>query len=231
MDLQVQPLSTISLASLPIECRQAILAQVSDIPSLQAAILSHSSFYQAFCNRKSFIIERVLSNIVSYELLPEALSVLDSSRIEPWTREKVHDILARHSSHQIPPSFQFTIKDALWIQDFHRTVEFFATDFATTALSRHPLTGFAEIPSSPLSSGEWRRIASSFYRFELCTNLFRERDHPRRKVKDSKDFDIDEQWHIFYKRYSVWEIEQLACVGEYLYRELSRRGCPSAVYS
>jgi hypothetical protein len=164
-------------------------------------------------------------------LLSEAIAVLKSSQIEPWTREKVLGILDCYFSREVPPGFEYTISDAIWIQRLHGVIEAFVADFATIALSENPLTGASENPGDlPMSDHERRRIVSSFYRFELYTRLFQQRNQRdvrnRRHVptpEETTDFDPEEQWDVFFQKFSPWEIEQLISVDEYLYRELSTR--------
>ncbi|KAJ9230660.1 hypothetical protein C8Q69DRAFT_448505 [Paecilomyces variotii] len=221
MDLQQRPAA--SLTSLPIECRQLILRLLPDITTLQTAIRSHSSLYNAFLDQKNAIIKSIVSNIVSFDLLPEVIAVLKSSQIEPWTRGKVLGILHCYLNRRIPSNFEYTVKDAICMQRLHRVIEAFVADFATAALSENPLSGVSEDPTGlPLSDNEKRRLISSFYRFELWTWLFqtRNQDHER-KPKETTDFSPEEQWDIFFQKLAPWELEQMYTVHEYLYRELS----------
>lgn len=223
-----------SLCSLPTEVRQAILCQLPDLHALKAAILSHSSIYSAFLDGKELIALKVLLNVIPHGLLPDAAFALDASSIEgwtwsrgattqDWTREKVISILERHKNYKIPKSI--SLKDAFSMQKLYRIVEIFTLDFITAALSRNPA-----LPQSPPSTQEWNRVARSFYRFEVYRHLFRNRDSydyddKFERPKVSRDFEDKEQWAVYYKHYAVWELEQLATVGEYLFRKTAIRKC------
>jgi hypothetical protein len=218
MDSNVPPYSRSALCSLPIECRQTILGHLPDLQTLKAAILSHSALYSAFIGGQGSILQGIMLGMVSPELLPDAVFAFNSSRleIEPWTREKVLSIIDEHQPHRIPPSFKWTPHAALKIQESHEHVRFFTSDFSTAALSVQPA-----LPAYPLSTSEWCRVARSFYRFEIYTHLFKRRDVP--KSKSSPDFDYEEQWDIYYQQFAAWELEQIVCVSEHLFRRIAVR--------
>lgn len=221
-----------SLCTLPIEVKQAILCHLPDLRTLKATILSHSSIYYAFLDGKELIAVKVLLNVIPHGLLPDAALALDASSIEgwtwhrrrttqDWTREKVLSILERHRNYKPPKSI--SLKDAFSMQRLYQVIEIFTSDFITKALSRNPA-----LPQSPPSMKEWARVARSFYRFEIYRHLFRNRDgydyrDMFEKRKTSLDFQEKEQWEIYYKYYAVWELEQLATVGEYLFRKIAIR--------
>ena len=222
------------LCLLPTEVKQTILCNLPDLHALKAAILSHSSIYSAFLDRKESIASQVLLNVIPHGLLPGAMLALDASSIEgwtwsnkamtqDWTREKVLSILDRHShrGYNIPKSI--SLNDLRSMQKLYRVIETFTSDFITAALSRNPA-----LPRYPPSSQEWNRVARSFYRLEIYRHLFRNRDnydYRRRfeRPKTSLDFEEKEQWDVYYKHYAVWELEQLAAVGEYLFRRIAIR--------
>ena len=61
---------------------------------------------------------------------------------------------------------------------------------------------------APLSDTETARIIGAFYRFEIYCNLFRK--------SDKKQYSLDDKTRMFFKGFSPWENEQLACVENYL---------------
>ncbi|KAL1963541.1 hypothetical protein VTN77DRAFT_8122 [Rasamsonia byssochlamydoides] len=206
------------LLKLPPELILSILHFLPDVSTLRSAILSHSSFHLVFGTNNDAIITRFLSRVVSAELLPEALAVWVSSRVQRWTPERVSGVLSLYRSRRrIVRLRGLSLVDALAIEELHLCVCSFVDMFAAAALSEHPFTERLETRPSPLSSSEWRRVASSFYRAELCTNLFRPRGSqyagsPYRHIPD-----------ILLNHFHVWEIEQLGCVSEFVYRELCKR--------
>jgi hypothetical protein len=211
------------LLQLPPELVVDSLRLLPDISSLQSTILSCSYLYHVFSKNQGSIISDILSRVVSPELLPEAVAVLESSRMhQRWTEEKVARILSRYQDRRRITRLGISLADALMIEKIHLCVCSFVDKFASAALSRHPFTERSETPT-PLSSSEWRRVASSFYRAELCTNLFRPR-----KSQDGTDYDsespsygrIPEIKNVLLRYFSSWEIEQIGCVSELVYREL-----------
>ncbi|KAG2411784.1 hypothetical protein HFD88_009340 [Aspergillus terreus] len=197
------PPSRLSLCTLPLESRQAILGHLDDLHALKAAILTHSSLYSAFVSHQNVIMYRILSNIIPSGLMNEAICVLNTFVVEsePWTRERVISIIEQQ---------------AFQIQDLHHDIELFSSDFISAAQSIKG-TGWAR----PASSLEWSRIVRTFYRFQIHRHLFRKRDRRRAKNKPSPDFSWGEQREIWYSDYPVWELEQLACVSEYLFRKIA----------
>lgn len=214
------PPSRLSLCTLPLESRQAILRHLDDLHALKAAILTHSSLYSAFVSHQNVIVYRILSSIIPSGLMNEAICVLNASVLEsePWTRERVISIIEQYRNPQPPMSLNLSVRQAFQIQDLHHDIEFFSSDFISAAQSIKG-TGWVR----PASSLEWSRIVRTFYRFQIHRHLFRKRDRRRAKNKPSPDFSRREQWNIWYIDCPVWELEQLACVSEYLYRKIAIR--------
>lgn len=174
----------------------------------------------------------MLLNLIPHELLPDAAFALDASSVEGWTwsrgamtqnwtREKVFAILDQHRNYKSPRSI--ALNDAFSMQKLYQVVEIFTSDFITTALSSS-----TALPQCPPSSQEWNRVARSFYRLEVYRHLFRNRDDydygdKFERPKPSPDFQEEEQWDVYYKHYAVWELEQLATAGEYLFRKTAIR--------
>ncbi|KAI9840613.1 MAG: hypothetical protein M1837_001509 [Sclerophora amabilis] len=220
--------SSASLVTLPPELRQAILCAVPDSSSLRALALSCSSYYHAFREMKSHIISKILSDGVPLELLPTALLVHESSSLKSWCKDPVLDFLPRLRNGRAPAtanvsSAVITFSDALSISGLYDHVRFFTADFASLALSAHPIGAVPDPAPEPLSSQEQRRIERAFYRFELYCNLFRNR-RPNRGGNHSRDhrFTTVEQQDYFFSLFPAWENEQLACIHDYLFQRLSK---------
>lgn len=224
-----------SLCSLPIEIKQVILYHLTDLSTLKAAILSHSTIYSAFTNKKASITIQVSLNSIPQDLFPDAVFAFHASTIEgwtwsrramtqDWTRERVLSILDYHRNDRLPRTI--SLKEAFAMKKLYRVIKFFTSDFIAAALARKPST----LPQHPPSSQEWNRVARSFYRFEIYRHLFRMRDrcdYPgfdrEKRPKRSLDFKEEEQWEVYYRHCAVWELEQLASVSEYLFRRTAIR--------
>ncbi|KKA20670.1 hypothetical protein T310_5286 [Rasamsonia emersonii CBS 393.64] len=213
---------------LPVELILAILLVLPDISTLQSIVLAHSWFYLVFRENRDAIITHLLTTLVSAELLPQALAVRESSRVQSWTDDKVARVLARfRDDRRIVRLLGLSLADALAIESLHRCVCSFVDKFASAALSVHPFTERPETPS-PLSVSEWRHVAGAFYRAELCTNLLRPRDGQESVLGDDSKVafpysGVPGVKDVLLRHFHIWEIEQLGCVGEFVYRELGRR--------
>ncbi|PLB51354.1 hypothetical protein P170DRAFT_464271 [Aspergillus steynii IBT 23096] len=204
-----------TLCTLPIECRQAILCYLPDMHALKAAVLSHPAMYSAFIDRDEWILSRIMGKVIPGDLLPDAIFEYSSSALEndSWTRERVLNLIEQHGAHHVPSSFKWTPGAAFHMQTFYRHVRFFTLGFVDSAFEVYPA-----LQGRAVSSPEWCRMARSFYRVEIYRHLFRRRDHVQKKP--SPDFPYHEQTEIYYERFAAFELEQLACVSEYLFRKV-----------
>ena len=204
-----------AMERMPVELRQELLGFLPDLISLRSAVLTCSSFYEAFISAEVLVTTRVLGNQVDLEVLPEALAVLESSHLQPWTRQRIQDFVRDHLDSRKPqlPS-QWTLAQAISLGSLHRHVQSFATAFASDALTKQlGANELNTIPNYPPSHDEIHRIQRALYRFELYCNLFRD---PKRTL-----FNIKEQIPLFFFKFSPWEIEQLGIIHDYLFRVIS----------
>ncbi|KAJ5741061.1 hypothetical protein N7493_000933 [Penicillium malachiteum] len=200
------------LSLLPIECRQAILVYLDDIASLRSAIVSHSSLYRAFCGAKSLILHSVLSNIVSPDLLPEACAILHASKIRRWYPEARAENLENFRQRRVQTKLSW--QDATSIEEFHLSAKFFTADFISTALSKNSLKDEEMITNVTMVTAiEWHRVLRSFYWWEWYT------------LSCGRIWKLGIRKHLSAKHlemFSIWEQEQLASVGEYLFHKIAK---------
>ena len=222
--------SSCFLLALPTEIQLMILRALPDVPTLRALILTNSQLYQCFISQASSISLEVLSNEIPYTVLPEAIVAWNSSKIEPWSMSRVKGILYdyhalrnRDEAQPIIPLCQsWTFPDALEVSELYQCCRFFASDMLTSILlSMDSVFGFptSDYPYLP-SSREARRLERTFLRFELYCNLFRKR-YALTRGYTPPQFSGTEQHDIYFRHYAAWENEQLACVHDYLFRQLS----------
>lgn len=100
--------------------------------------------------------------------------------------------------------------DALRLATFHDTVTYFARRFEQDALEEQPRLRSAGLRPEFM---ERNRFERAFYRFELYRIIIT-RNPPtmRQELRD-----------LFFSFFSTWEIEQLACVRDYLIRLVAER--------
>ncbi|MCJ1249618.1 hypothetical protein MMC30_006844 [Trapelia coarctata] len=197
--------SELSLVSLPHEIRVAIFSFLPDVSSVKALALTCSLFLHTFGSAESVVLDSVLRAQIDPGLWSLVLTVLDSSSLEPWSREGVLRCLTEPDNKRVPR--QCTSWEALALSELQKHVQFFADDFASSAL--------ATASPNQASPMEMHRIQRAFYRFELYCNLFRSRKGFR-----EERFSAQEQRDHFFAKFCPWEIEQLACIHDYLFERL-----------
>ncbi|KAM5457494.1 hypothetical protein MaudCBS49596_000689 [Microsporum audouinii] len=209
---------TTGLLAFPVELQQLVLKSATDIPSLLALTQSCHTLQAAFQDTQSSILHRVLQNELSPQLIHEAWVVMGSSRPgikrdKKFTLELITHYFDERGQQK---HFQWTVQEALAASRFHKIIQFFASDFATRALSikkdSHNASGKSNIYKPP-SPTERLRFQRALYRFELYCNLFDVDPRATRLL-----FDSEEKYELFWSRLAVWEREQFACAHEYLFR-------------
>ncbi|KAJ5758774.1 hypothetical protein N7520_005930 [Penicillium odoratum] len=200
------------LLLLPFECIQSILDHLDNVASLRSAIVSLSSFYHAFRGARNLILRSVLSNLISPDLLPEACAILRASKVRIWYSELGAQNLENFRQRLVHTEFSW--QDAASIKEFYLSAKFFTADFISNALSKHPLKDEVKIrKSAPVTSIEWNRVLRSFYWWEWytisCGNNWK---------STVRYFQSLEHLKIF----SIWEQEQLVCVGECLFHKIAK---------
>ena len=205
------------IESLPLELRQMILASLDSYDSVRTAIASSPFFYRAFLRAEHSILSEILRREIDSETFPDAIIALQVSKIDLRDTEEILEMLASWYSHRAVPIPRCTLADTT-CSKLHAAVVFFADAFVSSTLCKHPVTGDPETSPRPPTATEWTRIQRAFYRFELYSVLF------RRPVYNGSQYDIYgavQKREMFFRRYSACEIEQLACVYEYLFLHMS----------
>ncbi len=192
--------------SLSPEIKHAIFCSLPDVASLEALVLTCSSFYHTFLTAQSLVLKEIMRSQISADVISLAVVVSKSCDLRPWSRAGVLDFLSHFLEHRAP--IMWTLPRALHVSHLHSHIKFFAAEFAATKLA-------GEAQSRP-SISETHRIERTFYVFELYCNLFR-----ARKPANKDRFSAEEQRDLFFAKFAPWENEQLACVHDYLFDRLS----------
>ena len=193
---------------LSIELRQLIMSAITDVQSLKSAALSCPSLYYAFSNAETIITTHVLFNQVGCDVPLEAVAALESSRLRPPTKQGIQDFVAKYLRQRCPLPRSWTLRDALPVGKLHLSLRDFATKFANACLTKEPLRSATLTTPTP---GERDRINRALYRFEIFCNLFRKPDV----------VNFEDQRNLFFSNFSPWENEQLACIHDFLVRQIS----------
>jgi hypothetical protein len=223
------PKTTATILDLPLELRQAMLAQCDSVRTLWAASAAAHCFHDALQGTTaSLIVQEVLFRVIPESLAPEVLTRLkyaEASALAP-KRKLLHTLLDDYFGLlKTGVSYSWTLREAILAENFHDLVRAMAADFVSKALAYHPETGAAVGPSDVVSpsSLELSRIYRAFYTFELYTAVVRS----QRKAPLSLTFALGglpkEQCDVFLRRFAPWETEQPACIHDFLLEEVSQR--------
>jgi len=223
---------TSCLEKLSPELQILILLQLPSTQSLYSLIRASPQYYQVFLTWKERILSAVVGRMVIPHVLPDAIAAVGASHLEPRGpgRETVvssiesfqYDRKIDHSKKLLP------LATSVSLCQLHRSVEYFVNDYTrrtTAALKQYcqstGLTHRSEITQTPegqhvpLSSIEEGRLHRAFYRLELYGRLF------YRKPFTEKKLSALEQAHIFLAEFPPWEVEELACIRDYILLRLA----------
>ncbi|PYH68379.1 uncharacterized protein BO88DRAFT_342121 [Aspergillus vadensis CBS 113365] len=193
------------LEELPVELLQAILAAAPDIKTLEAAVMTGPSLYNAFKGAEEFIVRPVVLRQFDSNLLHDVLATHASSNIQDWSIGQAEKFLTPYfarDQHHFVDSMEWKLSRARSIDQFGETVQYLADRLATKALSNH--TAWSGILSwvVPPTKLERNRISRSLYRFETFCNLY-----PSWKYALSSD-----TGNLYIDNFAPWENEQLVCL-------------------
>ena len=215
----------LQLTTLPPELKCAIFVNLPDLASAKSLALVSSSFYHTFLDAESIILKQILQNEITTDLLYGAVAAHEASKIPLWTKEAVQDFLIKYFRRSpLHTSYRWDLSDALLMSKIHACVEFFAAEFASSALSHNPT---ARGSNAPPSYTEMIRIKRNLYRFELYCNLFRKPGYDRMRrgerncLIQPSPFREQEVRNIFFDNFSPWENEQLGCIHDYFIEEIT----------
>ncbi|MCJ1356709.1 MAG: hypothetical protein MMC33_006704 [Icmadophila ericetorum] len=205
------------LTSLPVELKQIIYFHLSDALSISALSQTCIAFHLALPGIEQRLLSKIVQDSVPTALLSIAIDVADAARLtKPWNRNGVRRILDRLFEYKT--STDWTLSRAIFIARLHEDISFFTVDFATTALDNLKNGLPADLMLAPLCSSETHRIMRTLYIFELYRCLFR---HHKFITPGHARFSALEQRLLFFERFPPWQLEQLACIHDYLLRYIS----------
>lgn len=212
-----------SLGRLPVEIKRLILSELDDFDSLKSATLSGRALHSAFT---SGIASQVLSNQIGVQVLPEAVASIEASRLPPKrTAQELSDFLEQHFHAREGKTVSLTVAQATSFAKLDDCVGKLAFMFAKECLARVPVPkpqnpafdSLAAFSTLTPTATETARIRRALYRFEAFSKVFRK--HRTFRIPDKC---LDDFW----RRFSNWENEQLACIQDFLYR-LASPGKPA----
>lgn len=140
-----------------------------------------------------------------------------------WNREfpsalEVCAFIARYKEHrQAETPSPLPLSVSIDLICFHKKIIcHFTDDFGSSMLAVHPLSKGTISRYSPLSATEIRRIHRAFYRFELYYRIF-----AGSQWAAAEWLGFTAPTVSFLSLYPPWEVEELHCVHDFLYRRFS----------
>ncbi|KAI0838222.1 hypothetical protein F5Y06DRAFT_296762 [Hypoxylon sp. FL0890] len=205
------------LERLPAELIRAVLFELDCLKTLYRAVLSCRLLWHSFLRSSSGIKTRVvLNDLDTCDVRPEALAVLQASRLPEATLSSVREFHTLHlSKRRVDSSASLTLGEVITVAKLHYAISRLANDFAKRYINVLPKpTGNRHAPHLPeLSASERRRVMRVLYTLEIFFNLFRRTSMS--KVEEAKCM------NEFLVSFAPWEIEQMACVHEFLVLHIS----------
>lgn len=126
--------------------------------------------------------------------------------------------IARYKEHrQAEPPSPLPLSVSIDLICFHKKIIcHFTDDFGSSMLAVHPLSKGSLSRYPPLSSTEIRRIHRALYRFELYYRIF-----AGSQWAAAEWLGFPAPTVSFLSLYPPWEVEELHCVHDFLYRRFS----------
>ena len=227
-----------SLEGLPLEIQSAVLLNIRDIASLENLIHASPTCHSAYLSQRHAILNRVLFNSIPPDVLYDAISAITSSKtLTSDLEDRVVRVKAFLSEYKQNRDSWASPEHLDWasasrLARLQNQVQHATEDLCQTAISSYPFTGIQAEHYEPLSSDESRRFYRAFYRFDLFCTLFRnwktpldEADLSDGSLQDEgSTYELDpmEMSLRFFSLFTPWEVEELACVRDYLYNYYRR---------
>lgn len=215
-----------SLDSLPAELKASILHSAPNISTLQTLVRSSPLYHKVYLDKRKVILSAVLLRDIGPQVLPDALAVHKASQIgfdgSGLRKDNVKSFISQYkaergsSSPATCDSLDIgTLESLSRLQSVVTRITF---DFCKATLSVHSVTRERIQPHGDLSINEKRRIYRALYRFELFRALFTEPGGIQIPPESRRCFDSMDQSLLFLSIFKVWEVEEVACVRDYIIR-------------
>ena len=209
------------LERLPPELIRTILINLSGLTSLRCAILSSRTLLSSFTADPPAIAMRVLLNeLDARHVRPEAMAALLASELTKPTRSSAQAFFKAHlQNRNVECGIRLTLDQITHFSRLHSTVSRMAEDFATATL-QHLVTAIKDNHiSQPQpqflepSALERHRIMRTLCILEVFFSIFRQTTMPNTELGQSMN--------DFLLNFAHWEIEQIACMQEFLFFQVS----------
>ena len=214
------PLSPLELFQPEIQAQ--IMCSIPDIKTLYSLLRASPRFYQVFNSRRDFHLTELARWQFHWEVFPFAYDTVKLSAFpKPLSRQ---DVLAFTTTFWDNKDFMDLIMPpeiTLPLIKLGVRIRWFADDVTSNSLEilsqLGKLVGLeqdSEALRTKLSSIELARLQRAFCRFETHWHLFAP------EPSGSPSMTAEEQTHNFHEELELEEVEELACVRDYIVRRL-----------
>lgn len=226
---------------MPLHLLTEILSRLDDMHSLGSAIKSHRLLYAAYQDDKDTVLKSIIRNQISPDLMRYAVAAYDARYVdrddEKALKQLVVDSLAHRDRRGRTLQERFleyrignnasTPALAAQLSSTHSVVQHFSRRFLADTLPLAPqVLGPDRSASENASENEIFRAQRALYRFQIYCNLgFRD------NIDTNPGGDLTQGWssalrecqkYYHFRSFSPWVNEQLACMHDYLERQLSK---------
>lgn len=204
------------LERLPLELLQSILSELDGISSLDSAVLTCRKLWKA--GTSSQVVKNVLfGQLDNHHVRSQAIATWKIRQLpKPAPRQEFLKHLDSFltSDNQCASTLSLTIKDANEIEQLNLTVCDLTASLIHDCIEGDYLRDSDPNAETPASSAEEIRIQRAFYLAETYYTLFQspsdDRSNSLMQVED------------FWSRLAAWEIEILACIHNFLFRQVAQ---------
>lgn len=217
-----------SLESLPVELKLSILHNISDVISLNALVHASPLYHEVYSSQRQSLLSGILIRDIGEDVMIDAWTPIRASSIRQKEAEEdareVSQLLEQYKARRKDTNSEshgLLLENLLPMTQLHNVVDTQIHRFCEWALSTSSSSGKSMKPHDPISSAEKRRLRRAFHRFEVFCRLFGELS-----PFAVSSFDVMDQSHKFLALFPSWEVEEIACVRDYImwsYDELFKR--------
>ncbi len=209
----------VRLNSLPTELQAMILCEAADISTIKNLTLSCKAYRDAYLGaERKILLALVRRTFDAYDIqLQIPLLAIEAKKVDPYTRDhfnKVKDLVeAKPKDTKLTEKqlLEISPRRCLQLLDLHMTASRICDDVPAQLISKSPITRDEQPHTRALSKSERRRITRSIYRWELSVQVFLEQS--MEAIYETRD-----QVSIYLHRLEFWDLEEMACIGEYAER-------------
>lgn len=224
-------MTELTLESLPVEILSQIFIDTGSLTAARFLARASLRFSQVFRENQLHILEHIMRPTMHPLVWKVAVRTAEARKLRGVRRNKnaIHqfcqtldDDVGPLDRDTLISIYRFLPTVELFVRVYSRTRAVWLLDSYTQLFRPSILQGPHTLVT--LSGVEKGRLQRAFYRLELFGRIFNEGPHSRGNysVAGSGQFSPEQQASMFLKNIPPWEIEELACVRDYLLQQLIR---------